>query len=111
MTAQPPPTGRRGFYSQRFRSAELRDLEDQPGGLQEEIQLLRIIMRRALEETEESTDLKLQDWIRLLNAISGAAARLTTLIKTQRELSPGESDEITAALWQALDELGYGPDS
>ena len=44
----------------------------------------------------------------VLNTLAGAAARLSTLLRTQKELGGSEEDEIMAALNQALKEVNAG---
>jgi hypothetical protein len=106
----PEQTSLPGFYESQFKPGEKLDLETVNGGLRDEINLLRIVMRRALEQAEEGGDLMLEDYTRLLNALSGAAARLAILIKAQQELGLGDGDEVAIALRKALESLGHGED-
>jgi hypothetical protein len=81
--------------------------DDLAGHLNEEINMLRRVMRRTLRTVEGNSSSGVRDWVSLLNALSSAAARLTTLLKTQHELNQADVDGVAAALKTALEELGY----
>lgn len=80
---------------------------DLAGDLNEEIRMLRRVMRQTLRRGEDDHDARLREWVSMLNALSSAAARLTTLLKAQHELEQSDVDDVAAALKSALEELGY----
>jgi uncharacterized protein YjcR len=111
----PPPKRRRGgqpgnsnalthgFYSAHFHKADLAALEtNQFSGLNDEIALLRLYIRRVVELGAGLDDLT--ESLNLLRALCQAAAALTRLVKTQRLLSSGQ-DEFSLAIDQALKEI------
>lgn len=103
-----PPTGV-GFYGDEFTRVEARDLGAAVStGLQDEIALLRVAMRRLFTYANLSQETDPQAWAKVLNSLSGASARLSTLLRTQRELGGSEKEEIMAALNQALKEVNEG---
>lgn len=82
------------------------DLDADPGSLDEEIRLLRFMVResmRKLAGTPQEKDIRL--WTNLLNAVSATTARLTVLLKAQHALQPSGTDAIAAALVLALEEF------
>jgi hypothetical protein len=94
---------RHGFYSRRFRNLEHRDLEaGLQDGLQDEISLLRVQIRRLMELAEGQTDLK--EAIQTLTAIGLACTRLAGMLKTQRILGIDE-DDLTKAINEAVDDI------
>ena len=114
--AQPGNTNaiKHGFYSDRFRSGEIDDLETlatAQTGLQEEISLMRVLIRRVLEHADEQHDASpdpnaaLEIWSNTLNALGNASSRLAGLLRTQQVLSSGSSNEILDALSTALQEV------
>jgi len=98
-----------GFYSQRFSSLELHDLDTAlADGLDDEIALLRITIRRVFDlATEEGEDS--ETWFKALSTLGLASTRLAGLVRTQK-LIKGDSSSVASALSQALgevcDELG-----
>ena len=96
-----------GFYSRRFKRIDLTDLENHSfSGLQDEITMLRVYIRRVIELSNDIDNLP--EAVGFLRAISLAAISLTRLLKTQLLLGGNESDEIAAVLSQALDQLDNG---
>jgi hypothetical protein len=95
-----------GFYARQFRSQEAADLEAYlRGGLEDEVAMLRVCIRRLLEWTPEPGEqVSLETSISRLNALGSATARLSGLLKTQRILT-GNTNEVEAALSAALDEV------
>lgn len=91
-----------GFYSQFYTAEELEDLASAAvaGDLSDEIALLRVRIRRALEEGVE------------LSVISGALGRLQQLMKAQRVISGDAMSEFEQAMADVLaeltEELGLG---
>jgi hypothetical protein len=76
-----------------------------PQALEDEIHMLRKLMRRAQQAAEQVDLDDVQSMARLLNALSSAAARLAILLKTQQMLGADQVDEVAAALQLALFEL------
>jgi hypothetical protein len=93
-----------GFYSRRFRQLEQADLESIPArGLQDEIALMRVTIRRVFEfAVEEAADLK--TWAQALAVLGAASSRLANLLRTEKLLDDGSS-EVASALSQALDQM------
>jgi hypothetical protein len=94
---------RHGFYSRRFRGQEHRDLENGlQDGLQDEINLLRVQIRRLADLAEGQTDLK--EAIQTLTAIGLGCTRLAGMLRTQRELGEDEND-LTKAINEAVEDI------
>lgn len=92
-----------GFYPRQFKKADLSDLDKANlSGLQDEITMLRLFIRRVLELGRDVEDLYEAQY--LLRTVSLAVITLTRLIKTQHWLSSGD-DEVSQALKQALLEV------
>ncbi len=96
-----------GYYSRLFHSSESSDLEITPSGsLENEIALLRVMIRRTMELADGIDDLS--EATRVLGALGAAAGRLATLLRAQKILSsphPGVADEISIAIQQVNQEL------
>lgn len=89
-------------------ATETHKVDDLSGDLQEEIRMLRRVMRQTLRKGENDSRSDLKSWVSMLNALSSAAARLTTLLKTQHELDQSDVDDVAAALKNALEQLQGG---
>ncbi len=96
-----------GFYSRLYRSAENSQLDaDQFVNLENEITLLRVMMRRTMELADGIADLK--EATRVLDALGAASGRLANLLRTQKILNvshTGVADEISVAIQQVNQEL------
>ncbi len=96
-----------GYYSRLFHSMESTDLENAPSGnLENEIALLRVMIRRTMELADGIDDLR--EATRVLSALGAAAGRLAILLRAQKSLStpnPGVADEISIAIQQVNQEL------
>lgn len=94
--AQPGNTNalRHGFYSGRFNSLEVSDLNTvMSDDLTGEIALLRVIIRRVFEFAgTEAADL--DSWTKALNSLGAAATRLAGLMRTQQILTGGGTDMV-----------------
>ncbi len=95
---------RHGFYSRQFRSIELSDLDSLAVGLESEIAMLRVQIRRFLEliaqaETADQVDLDLT--LKTLSALGVAAQRVGRLVQANRILA-GQDNEMDAASRAAL---------
>ena len=96
---------RHGFYSPRFNSHELTDLDSFPKrSLEGEIAMLRVIMRRTFELTAGIDDE--QDTVQVLGALGVAALRVARLVQAQSALGNGElvSGELSLALNDVMQE-------
>lgn len=101
---------RHGFYSASIRAGEIEDLEafvSEAGGLADEINLIRILMRRVFEyaSAEGGDGEPLAVWSSALAALGDASTRLAGLLRAQRDLTAGSSNEILDALSAALREV------
>jgi hypothetical protein len=99
---------RHGFYSRGFNNLEHSDLEAMLSqGLESEIAMLRVVVRRAFELTtsaagEESQDLDRA--IHVMNSLGMASIRLGSLLKVQAMLGKRQ-DDIGAVISEALREV------
>jgi hypothetical protein len=92
-----------GFYSRRFTRQELEDLENaMQEGLQDEITLLRVQIRRLADFAGEETGQK--GAIQTLTAISLGCTRLARMLGAQRTLG-GDGSSDAQALSEALNEV------
>jgi uncharacterized protein YjcR len=101
-----------GFYSKRFKPLEIQDLDTAMGdGLEDEIALLRVIIRRVFEYADDDDKQTLDQWSRTLNTLGAASTRLAALIRTQQVVSGGGSsvlDLLSEAIGGISHELGLG---
>lgn len=110
--AQPGNTNalRHGFYSGRFNSLEVSDLDTVlSDGLVDEIALLRVIIRRVFELSDsDATDL--DTWTRSLNTLGAASTRLAGLLRTQHIITGGGGnimDVLSKTIGDVAHELGF----
>jgi hypothetical protein len=98
-----------GFYSRLFRVSDSSSLEDdQLASLENEITLLRVMMRRTMELADGIDDLR--DATRVLDALGATAGRLANLLRAQKSLrapQTGVADEISIAIQQINQELRH----
>lgn len=102
-----------GFYAGGIKPHEIEDLEayaKQAHGLADEINLMRVLIRRVFEyantaESGEDGPTQLEVWSTALNALGAASTRLAGLLRAQRDLTAGSSNEILDALSAALREV------
>ena len=96
-----------GYYSRLFRKIESSDLQDAPAdNLENEIALLRVMIRRTMELADGIDDLR--EATRVLVALGAASGRLANLLRAQKSLNtphPGVADEISIAIQQVNQEL------
>ena len=101
-----------GFYSKRFQPLEIQDLDTALGdGLEDEIALLRVIIRRVFEYADDDDKQTLDQWSKTLNTLGAASTRLAALIRTQQVVSGGGSsvlDLLSEAIGGISHELGLG---
>jgi hypothetical protein len=98
---------RHGFYSPRFNSHELTDLDISPQrSLEGEIAMLRVFMRRTLDLVDGMDDQ--DEMVRVLGALGVAALRVARLLQAQSALGNGEliSGELSLALNEVMHEWG-----
>jgi len=111
--AQPNNTNavKHGFYSRQFHHIETEDLDVALlNGLDDEIALLRVIIRRVFEYTN-AQDQNLETWSTALATLGAAATRLAHLLRTQKLLGGKDSEyssSLSQALTQVTKELGFG---
>jgi hypothetical protein len=101
--AQPNNTNavKHGFYSRQFHGLETQDLDSALlDGLEDEIALLRVIIRRVFDYSS-SAEQNLETWSTALSTLGAAATRLAHLLRTQKLLG-GEDSTSSAALSEAL---------
>ena len=96
-----------GFYSRQFRERELTDLEEiDAEGLENEIAMLRVMIRRLMEMVNNCDNLD------QLNAVVGtlgmASSRLASMLRTESFIDKKQEidDEISRGLHAAAIELG-----
>ena len=93
-----------GFYARQFKKAELTGLEKCDfDGLNDEIAILRVYIRRLIQQGSDTTDL--YETAGILRILCLATASLTRLIKTQHFLVSGGEDPLMRDLHRALDEI------
>jgi len=92
-----------GFYSRQFKKSDLFGLEDCDfDGLKDETTIMRVFIRRFIEQCSDPTDLYETAGILRIRCL--ATASLTRLIKTQH-LLVSDSDDPFRDLRQALAEV------
>lgn len=92
-----------GFYAKHFKTDELQELAEATAqNLNGEIGLSRIAARRVLALLDEVESA--EEKVALLNAITMAAMRVASLLKTKKYLS-GNGDDMGAALQEALKDV------
>ena len=94
-----------GFYSRRFSMVELSDLSNVLSeNLDDEIALLRIIIRRVFEYADNEA-VTLSDWMSALSTLAASATRLSGLLRTQHQLTGKKSgDEFLEIIKESIRE-------
>ena len=103
--AQPDNTNalKHGFYSRHFRGLAEAELQAAlSGGLDEEIAMLRVVVRQVFALANGAE--QLESGVKLLGALGVASIRLAKLLQTQKELG-GDGDQVLAALSDALEDV------
>ena len=94
---------RLSFYHRLLKNGEIRDLESLRGpGLEDEIGMLRVIIRRVVELAEGLESL--EEATGTLNCVGSALTRLARLLEIQKRMT-GANSEVEAAFLQALAEV------
>lgn len=80
-------------------------------GLEDEITLLRVIIRRVFEYADQEEEQALEVWSQTLNTLGIASNRLASLIRTQQTVAGGGSSVLgllSEAIGGISHELGLG---
>ena len=93
-----------GFYSRRFWEPERNELKSCENDLEDEISLMKVLMRRVFEAADQE-DGDLEIWFKTLATLGLASTRLAKLINTQRAMQGNDASEISTAITQALKEV------
>ena len=104
---------RHGFYSRKFQDLEVEDLGQVKGGLQDEIAMLRVSIRRVFERATELGDefadkgpgSELFALSQLLTTLGIATTRLAHMLRTQKFLDGGSDDPLEDLVGKVLDDL------
>jgi hypothetical protein len=104
---------RHGFYSRKFQDLEVEDLGQVKGGLQDEIAMLRVSIRRVFERAPELGDefadkgpgSELFALSQLLTTLGIATTRLAHMLRTQKFLDGGSDDPLEDLVGKVLDDL------
>jgi len=88
-----------GFYAKGLRKMEIKELEKISEGLEEEIGLMRSIIRRVAENAVDENDRR--ELIGLLDSIGAAGVRLASMIRTQKVFF--KANPLEDALSEAID--------
>ena len=98
--ADNPPI-QEGFYAEQFQPGEVIDLQGlMLTGVESEIHMLRVMMRRTLELSRGSQDIR--QMTRVLASLGTASTRLAGLLKTQRILEDEQSGRVAESISQAI---------
>lgn len=85
---------------------ELADLSSAlQDNLEDEIALLRILMRRVFEYADAAAD-SLEEWEHALSTLGSAASRLAGLLRTQQAIT-GKSRDVVGLLSEAIGEVAH----
>lgn len=101
-----------GFYARPFSRQEINSLDDVQNGMADEIAMLRLLMRRIMEQAEEK-DGGLQETLQTLQRLSLVANRLAKLIKIHHELTGKQGavnshvEDVKREFSKMLDEKGW----
>jgi hypothetical protein len=91
-----------GFYSRRFRAIEMNDLDTVlTDSLDDEIALVRIIIRRVFEFADSDAE-NLDDWQTALSVLGAASTRLAGLLRTQHVLTGGSGSDVLSLLSESI---------
>ena len=104
-----------GFYTKYFSLAERRGLQAAEGlVLGDEIGLLRVLIRRFVEQIQANQGVSLNESVQHLAVISEAMSRLASLLRTDHMLGGSETDtfmmSLNRAMTSVLEELRNGED-
>jgi hypothetical protein len=109
--AQPNNTNalKHGFYSRRFRQIDRDDLDALPQDdrLDSEINAMRVLIRRALEETEDKR-LNLSTWMAVVRSVSNGFRVITDMLIALATISR-EDEDMAQAVSRSLVRLHQLP--
>jgi hypothetical protein len=94
-----------GFYVGQFRAGEVADLQQASPGLQDEIAMLRVAIRRCFTSATDVEGNDLEGWVKALSALGSASTRLAHLVQAQQVLTGGAGDGFLAVLSSALTDV------
>ena len=95
-----------GLYSRRYKKLEISDLSAAlQNNLEDEIALLRIIMRRVFTYADDDAE-TLEEWENVLSVLGAAATRLAGLLRTQQAIA-GRNNDLTDLLGEAIGEVAH----
>jgi hypothetical protein len=93
-----------GYYSKTFQTAEKTDLETTDSvHLTDEINMLRVFMRRVIEQSESADNLT--ESLYTLRTLSLASSTVNRLIKTQSINALRESGDAYKKIFESMNEL------
>jgi hypothetical protein len=93
-----------GFYSPRFNRGELTDLEQGiPYNLTDEINMLRVVIRRMLALADEGRPP--EELLNILDMLGKNSQRLANLLKTNKLLESDGSSDMSAIFKQGLSDV------
>jgi hypothetical protein len=103
---------KQGYYGKKYFDLELSDLDTVLGdGLNDEIALLRVIIRRVFDFANDHDSQTLETWSGSLNTLGAACTRLAGLLRTNQILGGGGPEDMLKELAQAFGfaahEFGY----
>jgi hypothetical protein len=101
-----------GFYAQQYLKADLASLDQASTvGVQDEIAMLRIYLRRLLMTSQQPQDILAAASV--LRTITLAATAINRLIRTQFWISSNQENEVMQTIQQAIEEftIEFGLDS
>ena len=90
-----------GFYSKHFQNSELEDL-DEARDLQEEITMMRVVIRRLLKMARGCKDMG--ELVTVLEALGLASTRVAGLMKTRKFIG-GDEDSFDEQINSVIDEI------
>lgn len=95
-----------GFYARTWKTSETNGLDQLVmDGLDEEVMLLRVYIRRLVETNQENVDLKtLQGLVRTLSV---ACQTILRMLKAQSEIRGNGDSELRRAIDQAIHEITH----
>ena len=99
-----------GFYSNQFSNQDIASLKDVQKGLVDEILMLRLLMRKVLEQVDEQES-SFEQWMGTLQRLSLVANRLAKLVKTHQELTgdvSGGGEDVFEEIHKMMVEKGWG---
>ena len=105
---------RSGFYDSHFKAGEVADLLQASTSLADEIAMLRVVIRRCFEQVTAGEVDGIEDWVKVLSALSAASSRLSRLVQAQQTLLKDKDDdfmtEFSIALKEARRKMGIEED-